>query len=98
MEGWVASLLIWKLFIASRAREDPCVILMAIEEAPAKRHGHVGLAALEILHQHLVRAYGVNDTSPYGPLQLVMWSTVAVRVRGDVLWGGTHVLHWADQI
>ena len=96
MEGRVASLLVHHILITSHAREDSWMIFMAIEEAPAKRHCHVSLAAGEILHQHLVWAYGVNDTSPYSSLQLTVRFAIAISVWRDVLWSGTHVLHRAD--
>ena len=79
MERRVASLLMHHVLIKSLAREDPCVILMAIEEATTEGHCQVCLAAGEILHHHLVWAHGVNDTSP-GFLQLVVRATIAVRV------------------
>ena len=98
MEGRVASLLVHHILITSQAREDSWMIFMAIEEAPAKRHCHVSLAAGEILHHHFVRANRVNDTSSNGRRQLIVRSSIAVCVCGDVLWSGTHVLHWADHL
>ena len=79
MERRVASLLMHHVLIKCTAREDPCVILMAIEEAPTERHCHVGLTAGEILHHHLVWAHGVDDTSP-GFLQLVVRAIITIRV------------------
>ena len=70
---------------------------MAIKSTPTERHRHVGLAAGEVLQQDLVWANGVDDTPPGSRLQFVVGSTVAVRVRRDVLWVGAYVLHWADQ-
>ena len=98
LEGRVATLLVHHILITSQAREDPCSILMAIEEAPTKRHRNIGLAAGEILHHHFVRANRVNDTSSYGRRQLIVRSSIAVCVCGDVLWSGTHVLHWANHL